>query len=206
MVFVWTDFGGVLTPPISTSMQAFCSNQGITFADLQAALQRVGKRHGVDDPMALIDTSIMTEREWLAELSAELQGAFHLDTLADVWFDNRPPNRDWIKQLRMLRANGIGVGMISNMVPTWDAHWRRMLGEVDIFEHIVLSFEVGHRKPEKEIFHHAAKLAGIPPSDCILIDDLDVNCSGARAAGWKAMEFKTAEAAAKSLRELLEHS
>lgn len=195
MAFVWTDFGGVLTPPISASMGNFCARYGIAVADLRRALRTLASMHGASDAMSLIDTGRMPEKEWLSELSELLEGAFALDTLADVWFDNRPPNQLWIDTLRAHKARGVGIGLISNMVPTWDAHWRRMLGGTELFEHVVLSFEIGVRKPDPSIFRHASQLAGVEPADCLLVDDLPENCEGARAAGWSAVEFSSTQTA-----------
>jgi putative hydrolase of the HAD superfamily len=204
MAYVWTDFGGVLTPPISTSMSTFCDRYGITVAELRGAFRALARRHNTDDAMALIDTGTMTEQAWLRELSELLDNAFALDTLADVWFDNRAPNEGWIEHLRSLRARGVGVGLISNMVPTWDEHWRRMLGGTNLFDHIVLSFEIGRRKPDHHIFEYAAQSAGIAAADCILVDDLGTNCDGARAAGWKAVKFTTTAESIAQIDALIE--
>ena len=105
--------------------------------------------------------------------------------------------------LHEIKAHGVKVGLISNMVPTWDNHWRAMLNEPDLFDDIVLSFEVGYRKPQRGIYDYAAELAGVNPAQCILIDDLARNCEGARAAGWDAIEFTTTEECVKQLHPLL---
>lgn len=206
MVYVWTDFGGVLTPPISASMSTFCEKYGITVADLRGALRAVANRHGTDDAMALIDTGIMTEQDWLVELADEVNDAFQLETLADVWFTDRAPNQTWIDHLRELRGLGVGIGMLSNMVPTWDGHWRRMLGGTDLFDHVVLSFEAGHRKPDLGIYEYAAAAAGVAAADCVLVDDLPMNCAGARAAGWGAVEFTDTSSAIAALQVLTSHN
>ncbi len=64
----------------------------------------------------------------------------------------------------------------------------------------VLSCSVGARKPEKAIYEAAVRAAGVPAERCLFIDDLEENVRGARAAGMRALRFKSA---AQLRRELL---
>ena len=47
---------------------------------------------------------------------------------------------------------------------------------------MVISHEVGMRKPELRIFRHAAGLIGLPPSECVFIDDIEANVTAAASA------------------------
>lgn len=205
---VWTDFGGVLTPPIGHTMAKFCAKKNLDQDALFSAIIKVTQSFGTDDYMEPIDTPLVTEQEWLRQIGdilvAEhgIQGVYPA-TLADDWFDGRETNLAWVAQLRRLRDRGLFVGMLSNMVPTWDAHWRRMVDAGELFDDLVLSFEVGLRKPAREIFELAAKRAGVPPEQCLLIDDIPKNCEGARAASWQAIHFTDNDAAIAELDRLL---
>jgi putative hydrolase of the HAD superfamily len=206
---VWSDFGGVLTPPIAHTMGTFCKRQGIDPGVLQQALGTVTARYGTRDIMEPIDTPLVSEEAWLAEISEVLDkehgvSGVRLSTLADAWFDGRETNHAWVAQLRTARARGAFVGMLSNMVPTWDAHWRRMVDVPALFDDVALSFEVGARKPAPRMFALAAERAGLPAERCVLVDDLDHNCAGAEAAGWQAVHFTGTEAAAGRLTALLD--
>ncbi len=202
--FIWTDFGGVLTPPIDAAMAEFCIARGIRPADLGQALSTIAQRHGVADAMELIDTPVMAEADWLAELNVLLGGRLPGESLADAWFDGRPANAAWIEALKDLKRAGHGVGLLSNMVPTWDAHWRRMVDVDGLFDAVILSFQVRARKPEAQIFDLAASRAEVPAERCILVDDLVANCAGAERAGWKAVHFQDAASAADQLRALIQ--
>lgn len=207
-IAVWTDFGGVLTPPIQHTMGTFCAAQGLDPQVLLQALGKVTARYGTTDVMEPIDTPLITEEEWLAQIS-EVLAADHgvtgkrLTSLADAWFDGRETNHEWVAVLRKARDRGAFVGMLSNMVPTWDAHWRRMVDPAELFDDVVLSFEVGHRKPSPGMFALAAERAGVPAGSCVLIDDLAHNCAGAEAAGWQAVHFTDTTTAAERLDALL---
>ncbi|ANP48284.1 putative hydrolase of the HAD superfamily [Streptomyces griseochromogenes] len=207
-IAVWTDFGGVLTPPISHTMASFCKAQGLDPQALGQALEKVTARYGTRDVMEPIDTPLVSEEEWLAQIS-EVLAADHgitgkrLTTLADTWFDGRETNHAWVSVLRGARAAGAFVGMLSNMVPTWDAHWRRMVDADELFDDVLLSFEAGRRKPSPGMFALAAERAGADPADCVLVDDLAHNCAGAEAAGWQAIHFTDTTVAAERLDALL---
>jgi putative hydrolase of the HAD superfamily len=207
-VAVWTDFGGVLTPPLSHTMGVFCRRIGVPPEVLGQALKKVTARYGTDDVMLPIDTPLVTEAEWLAEVNEVLVTDHgmtppELTTLADVWFDGRETNHAWADALREARARGAFVGMLSNMVPTWDEHWRRMVDPDELFDDVLLSYRVGHRKPSPGMFALAAERAGVPAGRCVLIDDLEHNCAGARAAGWQAIHFTDAAPARDRLLALL---
>jgi putative hydrolase of the HAD superfamily len=57
------------------------------------------------------------------------------------------------------------------------------------FRHLILSHEAKMRKPEREIYAHATKLAGCAAEEVLFIDDLPANIEGARAAGWKGVVY-----------------
>jgi len=71
-----------------------------------------------------------------------------------------------------------------------------------VFDALVMSYQVGVRKPMREIFDHAASVAGVPPEACLLVDDLSANCAGAVSAGWRAVEFKDTRAAVAQVARL----
>ena len=203
---VWTDFGGVLTPPVGESLRNFCADAGVPVAVLQAAMRIVAAGFGVDDAMAPLDTPLTDQRTWerlIEQAAAALGSPVDLSDFPSRWFGDRPPNSAWIENLRALRTQGMFVGLLSNMPPAWDAHWRSMVDPRNLFDGIVLSYDSGCRKPEAAIFDRASEVCGVPPSRCILIDDLAANCEGAESAGWRAIQFESAAQATAELAALL---
>ena len=76
------------------------------------------------------------------------------------------------------------VGAVSNGFP--DVQYRKLetLGLRDAFTCIVLSEEIGIRKPDPRIFRKAAGLLGVPPSACLYVgDSYNSDIVGAKAAG-----------------------
>jgi len=154
---------------------------------------------------------LVTEGEWLTKIAERLPEPYAQrvprDTIADLWFDGRDANHDWVKQLRSLRERGYFVGLLSNMMPSWDAYWRRMIPVEELFDDVILSFAVGLRKPRPEIYALAAERAGAEPADCFFVDDQLPNVEAARACGWTAVHFTdTAETGALLTEALAGHS
>lgn len=59
------------------------------------------------------------------------------------------------------------------------------------FDHCVLSFNLGLRKPEPGIYQEAIRQAHCAPAEIFFTDDLAVNIEGARLAGIDAVQFQS---------------
>ncbi|MBI1831593.1 MAG: HAD family phosphatase [Planctomycetes bacterium] len=70
------------------------------------------------------------------------------------------------------------------------------------FDSLVLSHEIGLRKPDLAFFRHCHALAAGDPSDCVFVDDLPANIAGARAVGFHGILYRPNEDLAGQLRAL----
>lgn len=91
--------------------------------------------------------------------------------------------------LNHLHQRGYTLGLASN----YDGRLRRVLAgrpELERLRHLVISAEVGWRKPAAEFFQALTRVAG-GPADAVLYvgDDLDNDYHAARAAGMQAVLF-----------------
>ena len=66
MTAVWSDFGGVLTPPIEQDTKDFCRRIGLPPQDFLAAMRAIGDDFGTD-PMAVLDTPLLCVRGFALE-------------------------------------------------------------------------------------------------------------------------------------------
>jgi hypothetical protein len=200
---IWSDFGGVLTSPVAPTMEAFCRRRGISREKLLKAMMDIARELGVDDPMEPIDRPLISENIWLRRLEKLIDVVLPSETLAEVWFKDRSINKKWCDELSSLRRQGYFIGMLSNMPPAWDAYWRKMVNPNDLFDYVILSHEFELRKPERNFFLIAEMIADSRFCRNILIDDLEKNCEGARAAGWEAVHFVSTEQAIMDLHSLI---
>jgi putative hydrolase of the HAD superfamily len=89
--------------------------------------------------------------------------------------------------LAELRAGGLRIVVVSN----WDASLHERLDETglaSLVDGAVASAELGHAKPEPEIFTRALELAGAPPEAALHAGDtLEADVAGALNAGLRAV-------------------
>jgi len=89
--------------------------------------------------------------------------------------------------INTLRERGFKLAIISN----WDQRLRPLLARLGLSQHfdtIVISIELGARKPSREIFRNAALNLDLPPDAILHVgDNPDEDLAGARAAGFDAV-------------------
>ncbi len=111
-------------------------------------------------------------------------------SLKQIWNSMFFPIREMLSFIRQCaEADNARLFLLSNISAT---HYEFLMGkyeELSLFEEHILSYKVGHRKPEKEIFEHALALSG-DAHDIIFTDDRDDFISSARKAGIDAFVFR----------------
>ena len=96
----------------------------------------------------------------------------------------------WIK---VLRANGLTIGILSNLPHPIAASLRDTPGFLEHFDHITFSCDLRLFKPQAAIYEHSFQGLGVAPEETLFIDDKIENVEGARAAGMHAELFTTWE-------------
>ena len=96
------------------------------------------------------------------------------------------------------------MALLTNNVREWEPLWRGMLPVDEIFELVVDSGFVGIRKPDPAIYELTLeRLGDVAASDCLFIDDLEVNIEAARHLGMSAVHFVDNEQAVPEIRAAL---
>lgn len=81
------------------------------------------------------------------------------------------------------------LALLSNDVSEWSSYIRQEHGLDEIFKEVVISGDVGFRKPSDEIYRIMLDRAGCPPEDCVFIDDRYKNLIPAINLGMKGIRF-----------------
>ncbi len=198
---VISDFGGVLTSPLFQSFAAWQRQSGLSFERLGQAMANATERNGFH-PLYELEKGTITESEFLRMLEAELDPAASLSGMRDVYFEHLHPNPVMIDFMRELRGRGLRMALLTNNVREWEPQWRAKLPEIDeIFEIVVDSAFVGMRKPDREIYELTLeRLGDVDPSECLFVDDVDVNCETARSLGMRAVHYVDADQAIAEIR------
>jgi putative hydrolase of the HAD superfamily len=196
-----SDFGGVLTTPLSRGFLAYQEEAGISLEELGLAMARAGEAYG-EHPLFALERGEIAEAEFARRLEEQLDGRFDLGRLRELYFERLEPNETMIRYVAQLRARGLRTALLTNNVREWEPLWRGKLPQLDrIFELVVDSAFVGLRKPEPEIYELTLERLGgdLRAGECLFVDDLEVNCETARALGMTAVRFETAEQAIAEL-------
>jgi len=93
----------------------------------------------------------------------------------------------------------MATALLSN---SWGNTYDRS-GWDELFDVVVISGEVGMRKPEARIFTRTAELLAVAPQACVMVDDLPSNIAGAEAVGMHAVLHRTVEETVDVLARLL---
>jgi epoxide hydrolase-like predicted phosphatase len=195
---VISDFGGVLTEPLTHAFEALNRIAGISMAALGTAMARLAVGAG-EHPLFELERGHLSVAEFLArlerELSAEVGRDVTLDDFGERYFENLRVNEEMLALMRDLRARGLRLAILTNNVREWEPLWRPKLPVDELFEVVVDSAFVGMRKPEPGIYELTLERLGLPAEECLFVDDVEVNCDAARAVGMRAVHFRSNEQA-----------
>jgi len=95
-----------------------------------------------------------------------------------------------IETLEGLRDQGYRIGSVTNRGYSGSLFWEQMdfLGLTPLFEHVVISCDVGYMKPHPQIFHQAFELMRLEADECVMVgDSMRADVEGARTLGMKAI-------------------
>ncbi len=195
---VISDFGGVLTSSLRGSFEAFEESSGIPLPELGRAMAALAVRHGAN-PLFELETGRLSEAVFLAQIGAQLSEQLgrtvDMDGFGERYFAHLAPNERMIGYMCELRDRGYKLAICTNNVREWEQRWRAMLPVDDIFEVVVDSAFVGSRKPEARIYEITLERLGVEAGAALLIDDIELNCTGALELGIRAVWFQSTEQA-----------
>ena len=104
--------------------------------------------------------------------------------------------------MKQLKAKGYPIYGLSNWSAETFPYARSKYDFFDLLDDMVISGEVGHIKPEPEIYHILLEKVGKPAQECLFIDDSLANIQQAQAMGFQTVHFKSAEQLADELKSM----
>ena len=201
-----SDFGGVLTTPLAGSFQIFADRSGVDLETIGQALAALHERDGVH-PLHELECGRITESTFVESLRASLSELLarevDLAALAETLWEGLYPNEAMIAFMASLRAERYRMALLTNNVREWELRWRTLAPIDDIFELVIDSAFVGVRKPDPEIYELTVSGLGVAAAECLFVDDIEVNCVAARAAGMASVVFRDTDQAIAEMRALL---
>ena len=128
---------------------------------------------------------------------------------APIWLETFKPtviiNEKLFEVVRDLRNYGYKTAMISNAeLPNKEFIDKRIKGTTyDVFDHYILSCEIGAVKPDREYWLHTCRLFDSTPNQLLVVDDVMRNVQGAREFGSMAIHHRTNQQTIKELSDIL---
>jgi putative hydrolase of the HAD superfamily len=193
-----SDFGGVLTSPMTESFVGVLDSSGVSIEELGKAMMALTEREG-SNPLFDLETGRVSVATFMGQLSDQLSAQVgtevDLDGFGERYFGHLKPNERLISYMRGLRDRGYKMAICTNNIREWETLWRGMFPVDEIFEVVVDSAFVGSRKPEPRIYEITLERLGASPEASLFIDDIEANCEGARQLGMHAIRFRSTDQA-----------
>jgi putative hydrolase of the HAD superfamily len=177
------DFGGVLTESVLGGFERSCRAWGV---DPRGFIAEVfSPDHAEDSPFALIELGQISIPEFVERITPVLSRHAAGEVDGAAWFrevqqTTRQIDSEMVRAVQALTDRGVQTALVSNSWGPADGYpWDRL----PRFSEVVVSTEVGIRKPDSAIYLLAAEKLERAPADCVFIDDVEINLVPARALG-----------------------
>jgi epoxide hydrolase-like predicted phosphatase len=190
-----SDWGGVLTTNLFDSFRSFCELEGLSPDSIAL---RFREDRASRELLIGLETGTLSEEEFEPRFAAMLGVA--APDLIDRLFAGSQPDRAMVDAVLRARRSGVRTGLVSN---SWGTrrYDRALLAE--LFDGVVISGEVGIRKPAPEIYALGAQRIGVEPEACVFVDDLAFNLAPAAELGMATVHHVSAVQTITELEELL---
>ena len=145
-----------------------------------------------------------TFKEGVADLSAQFPHYAHLiQAYHDNWKDSiGNAYEGTVEIMKHLKKKGYLLYGLSNWSAETFPYARAKYDFLDLLDDMVISGQVGHVKPEPEIYHILLKKIGKPAQECLFIDDSLPNIQQAQKMEFEVIHFQSPEQLDNRLREL----
>lgn len=181
------DWGGVLTGDIGSAVHRWADRHGIdkvAYAEIiRGWLGPEGELEAMVNPIHALERGEIEVPDFELLLAEELTrrtGEPHDSSgLLDRMFAEFEHSHDMNGLVRRARDLGIRTALLSN---SWGDYYPRDLWE-GMFDVVVISGEVGLRKPDPQIFELTLEQMQLRAGDCVFVDDLPHNITAAADLG-----------------------
>jgi putative hydrolase of the HAD superfamily len=197
------DFGGVLTTPLNEAMAAFCTEMDIEQQDLIRVALRV-YTGGEDELVVGFETGKVEEEEFCRAFAARLQETsgkpIPHENLVSRIFSGLSLEESMFAAVIAARRQGFTTALLSN---SWGLGLYPHDRFEEMFDVVIISGEVGLRKPDPKIYQLTTERLGLAGERCIFVDDHKGHLVAARETGMTTVLHRTPDETIPKLEELL---
>jgi len=178
------DFGGVLWDMRWDVARALDRAHGLPRSSVFDTLYRSETwraiERGTGDPEAWREE---------AHRALEERAGRPLPRLHEEWRKAQVAIEPNVELARALRPD-YKISLLSNADVSLRRRLEHEIGIHHLFDDIVCSAEIGIAKPEPAVFHLACERLGLPPAECVFVDDHEPNVKAAQDVGMPAVLFR----------------
>lgn len=197
------DYGGVLTTPLSDTTGSWLAREGIPPERFREVMRAWMSRDAPPNPAHDLETGRLAPAEFERAFAAALAGPDGTgpdpDGLLERMFAGFRAEPGMTGVLAQAKALGVRTALLSN---SWGFDYDRV-GWDALFDVVVISGEVGLRKPDADIYLLTAGRLGVEPSRCVFVDDLRPNVRAAVEVGMTGVHHTDAATTAAELSAVL---
>ncbi|WP_157250442.1 HAD family hydrolase [Nonomuraea typhae] len=183
---VLIDWGGVLTTSLSDSIAKWIEADRIDGGHYRQVMRELidhAYNGDGENVVHALERGEMSGAAFERDLAARLLTVDGLPPVAEGLLDRMFAAFDRVDamydMLRLARGAGVKTCLLSN---SWSNTYPRDDWD-EVFDAVVISGEVGMRKPEPRIFMHALEKVGLPGGSCVFVDDIEANIVAAQGLG-----------------------
>jgi putative hydrolase of the HAD superfamily len=196
------DFAGVMTSPLYEALGKFSAESGIDLQDLLRAC--LGAYAGLDDPLVVgFETGRIAEPDFATELAKRLHALSGRQVASEGLVERLFPVRleeDMFAAVAAARSVGLRTGLVSN---SWGSALYPRARLQTAFDAVVISGEVGLRKPDPAIFRLLLERLAVAAERCIFVDDEPAHLAAAAALGMVTVLHHGSKTTIQQLERLL---
>jgi putative hydrolase of the HAD superfamily len=200
------DWGGVLTSGLDDSIAAWAAGDGIDLHHFEQALRAWRGETAAEqarlNPIYALERGEIEIPHFEEQLAARLRTldgrpvrAEGLLTRMFDYFEHAPGMQNVV---RRAHKAGLRTALLSN---SWGNDYPRE-GWDEMFDVVVISGEVGMRKPEPRIYRYTLEQLGCTPEQCVFVDDLPSNVMAAADLGIVGVRHRSYEETVTELEAL----
>lgn len=204
------DWGGVLTGDLRAAVASWAEADGIDLDAWVATMREwFGEAYAAEarlNPVHALERGEISVPDFDVRLADELSRRsgrpYSAEGLLKRLFEHFTHAPDMSALVRRAHGTGLRTALLSN---SWGNDYPRD-GWEEMFDVVVISGEVGMRKPEPRIFHHTLELLGLEAHECVFVDDIAHNIHAAVEIGMVGVHHTSYEQTLPELETLFDRT
>lgn len=202
------DWGGVLTQPVNHAVSAWMKSDGIDEQIFERVMGNwlgpAGQLEAHFNPVHALERGELEVPHFEERLAQELTKYAHHEInhegLLQRMFDQFVQSDDMRGLVYRVRNLGYKTALLSN---SWGNEYPRN-GWEDMFDVVVISGEVGMRKPESRIYEYTLAQLGVAATNAVFVDDILHNITAAAELGMIGIHHTSYETTRAELSTILD--